>query len=104
MTEMNMRKVLQVQLAVRIALVVVAIVFAMALVLTLIGATARADSGSGPFIEGCQWNQAADAWVYGDGSLCRGTGEDPNGGRLSLLDYPLRAETPQVRNPAGGNI
>lgn len=26
--------------------------------------------------EGCHWNGTTD-WVYSDGSLCRGTGEDP---------------------------
>jgi hypothetical protein len=28
-------------------------------------------------IEGCEWNDSANAWVYTDMHLCRGTGEDP---------------------------
>lgn len=44
-------------------------------------------------IEGCTWNGAA--WIYDDGGLCRGTGEDPTtdsaghpacaGGRVAAL-------------------
>ena len=35
-------------------------------------------------IEGCHWNEAADAWQYPDSSLCRGTGEDPTSGSDGL--------------------
>jgi hypothetical protein len=33
-------------------------------------------------VEGCHWNNSS--WVYGDGSLCRGTGEDPTVGSDGL--------------------
>lgn len=28
-------------------------------------------------IEGCHWSDTAGQWIYPEGSLCRGTGEDP---------------------------
>lgn len=28
-------------------------------------------------VEGCSYDSASDNWLYSNGSLCRGTGEDP---------------------------
>lgn len=47
-------------------------------------------------IEGCEWS--GDEWDYPDGSLCRGTGEDPtvdNAGLPACADG--RVATPQQR-------
>jgi hypothetical protein len=36
-------------------------------------------------VEGCHWNDSS--WVYDDGPLCRGTGEDPTVGSDGLPAY-----------------
>ena len=36
-----------------------------------------AHANSGQVIEGCHYSSLSGAWIYADGSLCRGDGEDP---------------------------
>jgi hypothetical protein len=48
----------------------------------LIAAIVSAPAPHVQTIEGCHWNDSS--WVYDDGSLCRGTGEDPTVGSDGL--------------------
>lgn len=43
--------------------------------------TAHADP---QVIEQCHWSDSAAQWIYSDGSLCRGSGEDPTTGSDGL--------------------
>lgn len=53
---------------------VAAVVAAAALLGSAVPAHAQARPET---VEGCHYSASVAAWIYPDGSLCRGTGEDP---------------------------
>ena len=70
--------------ALTVAACIIAAELAPASVATVVDAWPSHATGGTQVIEGCHWVQGKDAWIYSDGSLCRGTGEDPKVDSLGL--------------------